>query len=607
MTFKEFAVQLEALETTAARLKITAMLANLLPQLDSGKEIEVACYLLQGGLKPPYQSLEFQLSTKLILRALARLGEKWGWSTTESAGQSTGLFGDIKPDYLAQIEQRYHQLGDLGVLTAEVVACQKHSASELPSVAAVYDLLVAIATAGGEGSQEQKQLLLMALLAQLDPTAAKFAIRIILGRLRLGFSTLTLMDALSWAKYGDKRDRVELELAYQKKADIGKLAATYLSDKSADSSSLLAKYQIEIGVPVVPALCQRLNSAQEIIEKMPEVYAEPKYDGLRIQIHFDVATGLVKAYTRNLDEVTSMLPELQACLKDLKCQSCILDSEAVGYDPVTGKILPFQATITRKRKHEVAAQAASVPIKCFVFDVMAIDGESLVDTPLNQRKKLLAGVFTNSKTLMLTEFFQTNQADELKNFHEAQLAAGLEGAVIKQVDSIYRSGRKGWRWVKIKEKEGTSGKLSDTIDCVVMGYYVGRGKRTVFGVGAWLLGIASEVKGELRILSVAKLGTGLTDAEFKSLRAVADESKTEDQPANYDVPDGLIPDVWLKPAVVLEIAADEITKSPMHAAGWSLRFPRLVKIRTDKNWEQATDLTELKEIQKSSGGLEDEA
>lgn len=596
MTFKEFALQLEALETTAARLKITALLADLLKQLSSEKEIEVACYLLQGGLTPPYQSLEFQLSTKLVLRVLARLGEKWGWSATGSLAPS-GLFEAGQIDYLFQIDQRYHQLGDLGVLAAEVAATKKVEFLELPTVTTVYDLLVSIARAGGEGSQEQKQVLLMALLNQLGPTEAKFAIRIILGRLRLGFSTLTLMDALSWAKYGDKRDRVELELAYQKKADIGKLAATYLSDKSAQSASLLAKYQIEIGVPVVPALCQRLNSAQEIIEKMPEVYAEPKYDGLRIQIHFDVATGLVKAYTRNLDEVTSMLPELQDCLKDLKCQSCILDSEAVGYDPVTGKTLPFQETITRKRKHEVATQAASVPIKCFVFDVMAIDGQSLVDTPLSQRKKLLAEVFVNSKTLMLTEFFQTNQADELKIFHEAQLAAGLEGAVIKQVDSIYRSGRKGWRWVKIKEKEGTSGKLSDTVDCVVMGYYLGRGKRTAFGVGAWLLGVISEIKGELKVLSLAKLGTGLTDIEFKSLRIGADVSKVAVQPEEYVVPAGLKPDVWLRPALVLEIAADEITKSPMHAAGVSLRFPRLVKIRTDKNWQQATSLIELAEIQ----------
>jgi DNA ligase-1 len=596
MQFDQFATSLQTLENTSARLGMTAQLAVLLRALQPGPEVTVACYLLQGQLVPPYQSLEFQLSTKLILRVLARLGQ----STPAPVVESLSLFPTAVPvdttgesPELAAVTKRYQKLGDLGQLAEEIMAGQPTSQVD---VVTVYEKLVTIARTSGAGSQDQKQQQLQTLLGQLDALSAKFVIRIILGKLRLGFATMTLMDALSWAQHGDKRDRQALEFAYQKKADIGKLAAAYLSVESAKTHEALELYQVETGVPVVPALCQRLNTAAEIIAKMPVVYAEPKYDGLRLQIHIDVQAGWVKAYTRNLEEVTAMFPELLETFKLFHCQSCIIDSEAVGYDPVTAKILPFQETITRKRKHEIAEQAKSVPIRCFVFDVMAIDNQSLMDEPLSIRKQRLQTLFTDSPTLEKALFREMTDPVALKAFHEAELAKGLEGVVVKQIDSVYRSGRKGWRWVKIKEQEGTSGKLSDTIDCIVMGYYFGKGKRTSFGVGAFLLGVLGKEKGELVVQSVAKLGTGLTDVEFASLRQVADQHRVETAPDIYQVPSGLVPDGWLEPSVVLEIAADEITKSPTHMAGVSLRFPRLVRVRTDKSWEQATTITELAEI-----------
>ncbi|HCC84181.1 MAG TPA: hypothetical protein DEP87_00640 [Candidatus Pacebacteria bacterium] len=646
MTFHQLAEQLEQLESTAARLAITAQLAILLNQLNPD-EIIVTCYLLQGKLLPSYQNLEFQLAQKLVLRTLVLLARRQNYLpptqaavklATQKAGGAMSLFApepelEIRAgtDQLAEmVGQRFRNLGDLGVLTAEIKQAQQSHAQKKsaqkpttnPDILSVYQQLLAIARVGGTGSQDQKQQLLLALLEELDPTGAKFVIRMVMGKLRLGFSTMTLMDALSWAKHGDKRDREILELAYQKKADIGKLAAAYLAADlgtktnaefgtnvsvnagTAEISAALESYEVEIGVPVMPALCQRLNTAEEIIAKMPRVYAEPKYDGLRLQIHCNLEAGWVKAFTRNLDEVTAMFPELQQGFAHLKCRNCILDAEAVGYDPETGQILSFQATITRKRKHEVAAKAASVPIRCFVFDLMALDDRSLVDEPLSQRKQWLQKLLPPSaetETVRQTRYLETSDPETLHQFHETQLGVGLEGVVVKQADSIYRSGRKGWRWVKIKEPEGTSGKLADTIDCVVMGYYLGKGKRTIFGVGAFLLGVlesdaAKTDSGSIRIVSVAKLGTGLTDEEFQLLRRQADQMRSATKPAIYEIPTSLQPDGWLEPGLVLEIAADEITTSPTHAAGVSLRFPRLVKVRADKGWEQATTVAELKEL-----------
>ncbi len=611
MTFQQFSNYLAKLESTSARLEMTAELSRLWPQLTE-EEIRIVAYLLQGVLLPSYISLEFQLSTKMVLRALGRL-EAEASSKVGQVVVAPSLFGDVSEtsdttsESLAAevLTQRYKTLGDVGLIAAEIVAAHHQSLTTELTIEEVYVQLVAIANTSGGGSQDRKLEQLTHLFKQLSPQAAKFVARIVIGKMRLGFSTMTMIDSLSWAKWQDKRDSELIEMTYQQKADIGKLAASYLrADFNSDA------YQVEVGVPLVPALCQRLNTAAEIIEKMGTVYAEPKYDGLRIQIHVNKAgiieTDLLgqptgrrpqyKAFTRNLEDVSDMFPELATLVSELACDNCIIDSEAIGIDPVTKKLVSFQTTITRKRKHDVAETAVNVPIKFFVFDLMWLDQKSLIVEPLHTRKKLLANICAQTTVAEVTVHITTDQPEVLRAFHEQQLAEGLEGAVMKQVDSEYRSGRKGWRWVKIKEHEGASGKLSDTIDCVVMGYYKGRGKRTGFGVGAFLLGVVTQEEGEWVVKTLAKLGTGLTDADFPVLKTLIDPHQASTMPPNYRVDKTLLPDVWVEPKVVLEIAADEITKSPTHQAGLSLRFPRLIKIRSDKSWQQATSIEELQTI-----------
>jgi DNA ligase-1 len=167
---------------------------------------------------------------------------------------------------------------------------------------------------------------------------------------------------------------------------------------------------------------------------------------------------------------------------------------------------------------------------------------------------------------------------------------------MKKPESAYVAGRKGWRWVKIKESEGQRGKLNDTLDCIMLGYYRGKGKRQSFGIGALLVGVLDQDSGQIKTLS--KIGTGLTDKQFKEIKQLADQylSSKNEPNAKYDLKKELKPDVLIEPKLVLEIAADEITKSPSHSAGLALRFPRLVKIRQDKDWQQATTLQELEEI-----------
>lgn len=228
-----------------------------------------------------------------------------------------------------------------------------------------------------------------------------------------------------------------------------------------------------------------------------------------------------------------------------------------------------------------------------------LNGQVLIDEPLLDRKDHLANILQDSTFIKKTNYLLIDEPQRLKAFHEEQLQLGLEGAVMKQKNSSYTSGRKSWRWVKIKEEEGSQGKLSDTIDCLMLGYYVGKGKRQAFGIGALLVGVlAKNETGETVVKSLSKIGTGLSDAQFREIKQLADQnlSINNQKPIIYEVDKNLYPDYWLTPKIVLEIAADEISKSPIHSAGVALRFPRLIKIRHDKNFEEVTTLEELANI-----------
>lgn len=592
MKFSEFSEYLTKLESTSSRLEMMKVLAEVFKKL-KGEEIEQASYLLEGRLVPQYFSLEFQLSIKMVLKALARLLSA---QETGSAEGATNLFGESDNSSSEKVmNAQYKKLGDVGALAEEILA--KNSSEEL-TISQVYDKLVDIAKAAGSGSQEIKLQQLVELLRQLNPASAKYVSRIIVGRMRLGFSTMTMLDALSWATVESKEMTTVLDEAFQKKADLGKLARAYMEAGSQEKrNKVLEEYGVEVGIPIVPQLCQRLNDPEEVIEKMTEVIVEPKYDGLRVQIHFerDKKTGETNytAYTRNLEEVSHMFPELARLGEYTLADSLILDSEAIGFDPKTGKLLPFQETMTRKRKHDISEMSQSVPLKFFVFDVLLVDGKSLISEKLRERKDVLSKVFKKNELFNQTEFITTSDPKELQTYHEQQLGGGLEGVVIKQVVAPYQSGRKNWYWVKLKEKAGTNGKLSDTLDCVVLGYYFGRGKRTAFGIGAFLVGV---LDAENKFVTIAKIGTGLSDEQFKELKQRADKITSKEMPSEYVVAKELQPDVWVSPEIVVEVAADELTRSPLHSANYALRFPRLIKFRDDKSWEEATTMTEVENL-----------
>jgi DNA ligase-1 len=581
MLFKDFADYLERLEKISSRLKITSVLAELIEKMEPA-ETEKGVYLVLGNLGPEFQNTEFNMAVKMVLRSVV---------------EGTGLSE-------AEVERRYKAKGDVGLLVETLVFVKNTPIGY--SITEVFEKLKIIADEGGGGSQERKVARLTELLLTTSAAERKFITRMVLGKLRLGFSEKTIFDALSQMSSGDKTWRKKLDSTFQIYPDPGYLTRV-VKEKGMPG---LKNIKVEVGIPVVSALCQRLNNYKEIIDKMGEVGVEKKYDGTRVQIHYKRTQGikepclpagrsrnqdsLVKTYTRNLEESSHMFPELFSMGRWIDAREVILDCEACGYDKDTGKVLPFQITITRKRKHEIAKAVEEVPLKFFVFDILSVNGESLIKKPYCERRKILSGVIKKNDTMTLSESVRTNDEAEIQKLHNQFLSEGFEGAVIKKWEGQYLPGRQGWNWVKIKEAEGSSGKLADTLDLVVLGYYLGRGKRTGFGIGAFLVGLR---RGESWV-SLAKVGTGLTDEEFRTLKKNLDEHETKIKPKNYLVTGALVPDVWVEPSVVVEVAADEITKSPNHAGGVALRFPRLIKFRDDKGPKEATSWKEMKEIAK---------
>lgn len=560
MQLTTFAGYLKSLEKTSSRLEITRILTDLLKE-STAPEIDKVVFLSLGTLAPNYEGMILNLAEKMMLRVL-------------SAAYKTPI---------DEVRKEYKKLGDMGE-TAEELGGRLRVTGKNLSVTDIYESLLNIAKDTGEGSQERKIEKMAQILTEIDPESARFIARIPVGRLRLGFSEKTVIDSL--ARIG-QIPAGKIESAYNIRPDIGYIAKLVKEGK-------LESAKPEIGVPVVPMLAARLNSPSEMIKKMGDVSVEPKFDGLRIFIHFK-KPNTVKIFTRNMNSIPlETFPELSEVGKYIKADEVILDSEGIGIDEKRQMFLDFQKTIQRRRKHEVGETASEIPLQFQVFDILLKNGKSFIDKPYIERRAELEKTVIGGKLLRVDENTVTNDPEVIRSLHQKYLKMGLEGVVVKKANAGYISGRTGWNWVKMKEVEGTRGKLSDTVDCVIMGYSSGKGKRVGFGVGQFLAGI----RGKDTYKTITKVGTGLTDEQFRELRNRLEAERIQEKPKDYEVNKDLTPDFWVLPNVVVELAADEITVSPKHTAGLALRFPRLVRFRDDKKGDQVTTLEELKAIYK---------
>src|SRR3989344_278198 len=345
------------------------------------------------------------------------------------------------------------------------------------TVSDVFEILTQIAKTQGLGTVEKRQVLLSDLLRKSDSNSVRYLVRIPLGNLRLGIGDPTILDGLAKAKLGDKSKRKLLEGAYNRTSDLGLIAKT-LWEKGL---AAVIKLQVVVGKPIRSELCERLPNAEKAIEKMEIVSVQPKYDGFRVQIHKD--GDKVSMFSRNLENMTHMFPELiKGTLKQVKAKTAILDTEALAYQPESEEFLSFQETTKRRRKYNITEMAKSLPLRAFVFDILYKDGKSLIDSPLHERMNILKETISKDDILIPSLGEVMNGAQKLQIMLDDAISKGLEGVVVKKIDSLYEAGGRNFNWGKLKKN--SSGELNDTVDCVVLGYIFGKGKRTAFGAGA---------------------------------------------------------------------------------------------------------------------------
>jgi DNA ligase 1 len=579
MLFHSVAEAFQAIGAEQSRNKMTELLAHLLGEA-SAHEAQYICYLALGTLRAPYQGNQFNFAEKSMLKVLAQ------------------IYDQPLADYTAHVKR----IGDLG--TAVLQDPWPFSGRHL-TVLEVYKRLEELMAISGTGSQEEKAAALTALLQEVDALSASFIIRIILGTMRLGFSDMTLIDALSWMIAGNKTLKGPIEHAYNLCADSGYIASL-LKGKGIEA---VEKLEPTLGIPIRPAAAERAESPRAIIERLGPCVAQPKLDGFRLQIHIDKTHDEPRIwfFSRNLQDMSAMFPDLVKALEHLKVQSLIVEGEAIGYDEETHSFLPFQETVKRKRKHDIEEIAESLPLRLFLFDILYINGKSVLSQTHEERRSQLEGLFKNypSDVVQAIEERRCDTVQQLSDYFNEQITHGLEGLVVKRPDAAYQPGKRNFNWIKLKRHE--EGHLNDTIDAVILGYYAGRGKRAAFGIGAFLVGVYDEKKDAFE--TVAKIGTGLTDEEWIDLKKLCDKQIVAEKPHNVICAPELYPDVWVNPATVVVVLADEITQSPLHTAGrtaehsgFALRFPRFMGYSLDKSATQATSVNELKELFKLQYG-----
>ncbi len=566
MTFSELSAYLDRLESTSSRKALVKTLSEIYTR-SSVDEIQPLTYLIQGRLAPFFEPVEIGLGDKLVMAAIAQAF-------------------DAPAD---EVAKRFGRLGDLGLVAAAFAGDGSNLA--LP-VSEVHATLTEIAGAAGAGSVEKKRSLFAGLLNTVDPTSAKHLVRIALGRLRLGIGDPTVLDALSFAKKGDRSLRPLLEGAYNRTSDLGLIAKTFW----AGGEGAVEALTVTVGRPIRSQLAERLPNPEAVIKRLGLVAVQPKYDGIRVQIHKDGTA--VRVFSRNLEDLTLMFSELTAATQALKEKTLILDGEAIAYSKASDEYLPFHLTTTRRRVHGVEQAAKDLPLVAFIFDILYRDGQDLTALPYEERLALVDQVIAGSTVLLPAPIIKTDSVEILTKTLLDNITQGLEGVVVKRPDSPYQAGARNFNWVKLKRH--TSGQLNDTVDLVLLGYYFGKGKRAEFGAGALLAGVYDADTD--RFATITKLGTGLSDAEWRAIHERADKLQVDQRPARVD--SVLVPDVWLKPEVVVEVLADEITPSPRHTAGkagdepgFALRFPRVVSFRdADKRPEDATTVKEIAEL-----------
>ncbi|CAE7227332.1 unnamed protein product [Rhizoctonia solani] len=610
------------IEATTKRLEITAILTAFLtlvirrataksankagpkdkqPATDGHQDVLQCVYLCINRLAPDYTGIELGIGESLLIKAI---------------GESTGRKIDA-------IKEELKKEGDLGLVAMNSRAMQKTLWKPKPlTLPFVFKSLLEIAQSTGHSSQNKKIGIITKLLAAClpDHAEAKYIIRSLEGKLRIRLAERTVLVALAQACVLAENSKDIEEWSHEDlgaKCDEGVeiLKSVYSEIPSYDivvpalltggMEALRETCKLTPGIPLKPMLAKPTKAIGEVLDKFENTKftCEYKYDGERAQVH-KLENGTVSVFSRNSEDMSKKYPDLveqlPRCFKE-STKSFVLDAEAVAIDKTTKKLLPFQELSKRKRK-DVKVEDIQVRVCLFGFDLLYLNGESLLQKTLEERRELLREHFVEVDCeFAFAKSSDGETTEEIQVFLEESVKDGCEGLMVKTLTgdaSRYEPSRRSVNWLKLK-KDYLAG-IGDSLDLVVVGAYYGKGKRTKV-YGAFLLACYDPDAEEYQ--TICKIGTGFSDEALASHYAQLQPLERAKPWGNMKI-GGAKPDIWFEPKVVWEVLTADLSLSPIYEAarglvddrGISLRFPRFIRVRDDKSADDATEPSQIAEM-----------
>jgi DNA ligase 1 len=442
---------------------------------------------------------------------------------------------------------------------------QRRLAEHPLTISDVYRTVERIAETSGSKSRDKKLSILQTILTQASSVEAEFLTRMMLGEMRIGVVEGVLLDGIAKAS-GVPRDLVRR--AHMLHGDIGDVAGLAMSKGATGLESI----SLRLFVPVKPMLAEMADDAQQVLaEHQGGTAFEYKFDGARIQIHRK--DDKVRIFSRRLTDVTDSIPEIVDFAKtQVEASEFLIEGEVVATGEA-GKPVPFQDLMRRfRRVHEIEDMAGKIPLKLYLFDALQVDGKTLIDLPYTDRWKVLSQIVPEER---LAPRIITSDLGKVESFMQSALKEGHEGLMAKSLSSNYSIGARGKKWFKIKP--------ADKLDVVIVAADWGSGRR-VGWLSNYHLAVRDEDTGEF--LVVGKTFKGLTDVEFEAITKQLQEIRTRE--GRYTV--------YVRPAIVAEVAYNEIQKSPRYKSGFALRFARISRFRDDKRPGDADTLQRLQQL-----------
>tara|TARA_Y100000310_G_scaffold341787_1_gene442129 strand:- start:27309 stop:29063 length:1755 start_codon:yes stop_codon:yes gene_type:complete len=563
------------LEATTKRLEHTYIISEFLKDVNL-EDFGDTILLLEGRVFPRWDEREIGMASKMMLKAI-----------NVASGETKN-----------KINSEWKKTGDLGTVSHNLIKKKKQNTlgSHELTVNKVLSNLRKLVTIEGQGSVDKKISLVAELLTSAKPNEAKYIVRTILNDMRIGVGEGSIRDSIAWAFFGDKlkvrydkgENKIEIEDrekyneyvdAVQRAYDITNDFGPVAEAAKKDGLKGLGNLSMSVGVPLKAMLALKVDDIDEGFERCGKpAEFEFKYDGMRMQIHKN--NNEVKIFTRRLENVTDQFPEVvDSVKKHVDEKQVILDSEAVGYSKKTGKYLPFQSISQRiKRKYDIQKMAEEFPVEVNVFDIINYKGKSVVNEPFENRKKIIRRIVKNApKKIKVAKSIVTEDKKDVEKFYKDAIDSGNEGLMIKKLDAPYKPGGRVGFMVKLKETK-------ENLDLVIIGAEWGEGKRS-----KWLSSYTLACRHRGNFLELGKASTGLKEKREEGL--------------SFAEMTGLLKplikkeegkSVVIKPKIAIEVAYEEIQKSPTYNSGFALRFPRVIRLREDRD---PSDISTLKMVE----------